>query len=578
VNEQYVISALTGFFPYLIPEMILGTAACVLFLGGTWRADRNLWGAAALLSLALAGVALWLKPLAHHDPDAGQAILYAGPVLLDRMALLIRAVSLVGGAILVLISWDATPNEHAAEYHGCMLLLVAGMGLTAAANDLITLFLALELVSIPTYLMLYLPRVDPPAQEAAMKYFLLSIFSSALTLFGFSYLYGLSGTTNLALMATTLRSAQPLPGVALVALVMVVAGLGFRITAVPFHFYAPDVYQGTATPTAAMLAFVPKVAGFVALLRVLGFTVPVAMPIMGDSPAGPIPVGGVLESPISTSPLLGEQTPMLLFITAAVTMTLGNVLGLLQDNIKRLLAYSSVAHAGYMLIGLAAAPRLFNAANCPVVGVDAVLFYLVAYGAMTTGAFGVLHYLSTPEHTVETMDDMAGLGRTRPGVALLMALFLFSLIGIPFTVGFFGKFWLFLGAVGVPASTGDAAALEQSRLYKGLALLGMVNAAVGAWYYLRITTYMFLREPFPGVVTAAPPKGPRPGWAVLAGVWLCAALTLGLGIFPRPLWDSVHRAVPRPGDLTHGAAEAAPPLRAQHALKAPDPLDRQVRP
>lgn len=550
MNEQQVVSALTGYFPYLVPEMILGGAACVLFLGATWRGSRNLWGVLALVSLALAGLALAWRPLAHHDSlESGRAVVYASPVLLDRLSLLVRAVALVGGAILVLLSWDAAPREQTAEYHGCMLLLVAGMGLTAAANDLITLFLALELVSIPTYLMLYLPRVDPPAQEAAMKYFLLSIFSSALTLFGFSYLYGLSGTTNLALLADTFHAAQTpphstLPTVALAALVLVVAGLGFRITAVPFHFYAPDVYQGTTTPAAAMLAFVPKVAGFAALLRVLGF-------------AAPIAVQQITESRSGDGLILGEQTSMLLFLTAAITMTLGNVLGLLQDNLKRLLAYSSVAHAGYMLVGLAAARHLFVAPNSPVSGVDAVLFYLVAYGAMTLGAFGVLHYLSTPEHPVETMDDMAGLARGRPGMALLMSLFLFSLIGIPITVGFLGKLWLFLGALAVPPSAGDPIATKYANSYWALALVGMLNAAIGAWYYLRITTYMFLRDPLPG-----PRPAPRPlatGGPILAGVLVCAALTLGLGVYPKPLMNAVQQAVPRPGDpsQTTGAITAA---------------------
>src|SRR5262249_47800342 len=171
------------------------------------------------------------------------------------------------------LSWDEIPDRVAAEYHACVLVIVAGLCLTGSANELVTLFLALELVSIPTYVLLYLPRTDPAAQEAAMKYFLLSIFSSGMLLFGFSYLYGLAGTANLPALIEALGRSGPggLPGVAQVALVMIVAGLSFRITAVPFHFYAPDVYQGTATAAAALLAFVPKVAGFAALLRLLGF-------------------------------------------------------------------------------------------------------------------------------------------------------------------------------------------------------------------------------------------------------------------------------------------------------------------
>src|SRR5262249_10414826 len=265
----------------------------------------------------------------------------------------------------------------------CLLLVVAGTGLTGMANELVVLFLSLELVSIPTYVLLYLARYDLAAQEAALKYFLLSIFSSALLLFGFSYLYGLAGTTNLAALTATLGEATPsaLPALALVALVMVVAGLGFRITAVPFHFYAPDVYQGTTTGLAALLSLVPKVVGFVALLRVLGF----------------VHLEGLLSNPVPeaslaiSGPVLNAQLPNPLWILPAVSMTLGNILALLQDDLKRLLAYSSVAHAGYMLMGLAAAAvRHDPESPTASAGIDAVLFYLVAYGGMTVGAFAVL--------------------------------------------------------------------------------------------------------------------------------------------------------------------------------------------
>jgi NADH-quinone oxidoreductase subunit N len=544
-----LVTALTGFFPYLIPEAVLGVAACVLFLGGTWRASRNLWGAVALLALALSGLALSLggptveatqerlaelrKTNEDRGPPPGgegadptaldqrklEAAIYSAPILPTRLALLFKVIALVGGAVLVLFTWNEMPADQAADYHACLLIIVAGLSLTGAANELVTLFLALELISIPTYVLLYLPRVDPAAQEAALKYFLLSIFSSALLLFGFSYLYGLTGTTNLpALVEALARPGGAPPAVALVALVMVVAGLGFRITAVPFHFYAPDVYQGTTTGVAALLAFLPKAAGFVALVRVLGFVTP---------------------GPDRAAHVLGEQVPVLLWIMAAVTMSLGNVLALWQDNVKRLLAYSSVAHAGYMLIGLAVAPRLGND-----LGVESVLFYLVAYSAMTVGAFAVLRYLSTPERPVETVDDLAGLSRSHPGLALLMVLFLFSLIGIPLTAGFNGKMLVFFGALSVPAGQdGPAALLEQKRLFLTLALIGAVNAAVGAWYYLRIAAVMYLRDPIQ-------PLPKTRAWPVLAAIWACALLTLGFGVYPAPLLKGVQAAVARPAEPT----------------------------
>jgi NADH-quinone oxidoreductase subunit N len=555
-----LLSALTGFFAYLGPEMILGGVACVLFLGGTWKANRNLWGGLALAALLAAGVVLWLKPLPRFDSKAAaDAVQFASPLLLDRLALLLRAVAIAGGIVLVLFSWDSMPEKLAADYHACLLLIVAGLGLTGAANELVTLFLALELTSIPTYIILYLGRstlpeggLDPAAQEAAMKYFLLSVFSSALTLFGFSYLYGLAGTTNLPGLVAAFATGQgdaTVAGLGMVALVMVVAGLGFRLTAVPFHFYAPDVYQGTTIANAAILAFVPKLAGFAALVRVLGFVTPA---LSGDVLVSHLPL-----SPGDPSPVLVDQLPVLLWIMAAVTMTLGNMLGLLQDNLRRLLAYSSVAHAGYMLIGLAVAPKLRS--ESMVDGVDAVFFYLVAYGAMTTGAFGVLQYLSTRGQRAETVDDLAGLSRTRPGMALMMVLFLFSLIGIPLTAGFMGKFLLFSGALELDAPPGWQLSLwppDQKTLFILLALLAALNAAIGGWYYLRIAAVMYLREPSP--LGALSGDKPSQSWPVLTAVWLCAVLTLGIGVYPAPLKKAVQSAVPREVPAPRETAQAQP--------------------
>jgi NADH-quinone oxidoreductase subunit N len=488
---------LTDVFRLAVPEMILGLGASVLFLGATFRASRNVWAAVALITLASAGTALFAVPVNVATGGSADFV----PLVLDPLAFFTKCVALAGGIVLVLLSWNEVPDRQAAEYHACLLLILAGLCLAGAASELVTLFLALELISIPTYVLLYLPRYDNAAQEAALKYFLLSIFSSALLLFGFSYFYGLAGTTSVGALLETFAGAgrEGLPAIAYIALILVLAGLGFRITAVPFHFYAPDVYQGTPAIAAALLAFIPKVAGFVVLIRLLGFL------WMND-----------------TGLVLGAQLPMIFYILAVVTMTLGNILGLLQDNVKRLLAYSSVAHAGYMLIGLTVAPELqserLTSGMDIAGGVDAVLFYLVAYGAMTIGAFAVLAYLDTPEQPVETIDDLAGLSGTHPGIALLMAIFLFSLIGIPLTAGFAGKLLLFLGALSVPPR-------EHAWLFRGLALVGALNAAVGAWYYLRILASMYLR----GTVRPLPAVRSWPG---LASLWACAAVTLVLGIYP----------------------------------------------
>ena len=359
-------NALTDYLPLILCEAVLGVAACVLFLGSTWRGGRNLWGGAALIALVLAAIGLAYTAFEYPTIEAKaeanaktelnnggaeqaaqiRADVYASPVSNSRLALFLKVLALAGGFVLVLTSWNEVSDRLAAEYHACVLLMTAGLCLTGAANDLITLFLALELISIPTYILLYLPRSDQRAQESAMKYFLLSIFSSALLLFGFSYLYGVAGTTNLTALSEALtRPAAATGGLALTAMVLVTAGLGFKITAVPFHFYA-DVYQGTTPAAAAILAFVPKVAGFAALIRVFGFTI------------------GLVGTPqVFVGQMLEGQGLKLLWILAAVTMTLGNVLALLQNDLKRLLAYSSVAHAGYMLVGLAAAPLLYPRAG-----------------------------------------------------------------------------------------------------------------------------------------------------------------------------------------------------------------------
>jgi NADH-quinone oxidoreductase subunit N len=573
--DPSVIQALTSYIPQVVPEAILIVAACVLFLGATWVASRALWGWVALLALALAGAGLWYtatevptreaiqerintlqgnigapKHDTSDDPEVIRAEiyqlqtqldanLYAAPLQHTYLTLLIRVMALVGTVILVLFGWEEVPEKYAAEHHACLLLIAAGLGLTAAANELVTLFLALELISIPTYVLLYLPRADAPAQEAAMKYFLLSIFSSALLLFGFSYLYGLAGTTNLPAIIDVLANARGSAaqrGLPLIAILMVTAGLGRWITAVPFHFYAPDVYQGTAPSGAALLAFVPKVAGFVVLARLLGLVPP------------------------AEGSILGDQLPVLLWIMAAVTMTLGNVLALLQSNVKRMLAYSSVAHAGYMLIGLAVAPKLKGAVA--VGGVESVLVYLVAYGAMTIGAFAVLSWLSTPERRIETEEDLSGLARSHPGTALVMVLFLFSLIGIPATAGFVGKLLVFFTALEVKAQPDSPADVEQARLFLTLAIIAALNAAIGGWYYLRVAAVMYLRDP----VRPIAQRRPAP---VRGAIALCAAVTLIVGLYPGPLVKVARSAIRGPESLAGTTAAPAPPVQVRAEGGAP---------
>jgi NADH-quinone oxidoreductase subunit N len=500
-------AALLHQFGQLVPEMVLALFACILFVGGAFAPSlkRSSWGVTTVAALLLALLALLLAPAYQVAADA--------PFVFDWLAFLTRLIAIGSTLVLVALSWDEVPERQVSDYHACLLVIALGAGLVGAANDLVGMFIALELVSIPTYVLLYLPRHDEAAQEAAMKYFLLSILSAALVLFGFSYLYGLGGTTNLAGLQDALVAAnRPVPrnpddfsaarnasGIALVALIMVVAGLGFNITAVPFHFYAPDVYQGTSAGAAAFLAMIPKLAGFAALLRVLGFVVP----------------DGVTTGYPGMA--LTREVPVLLWFLAVITMSLGNVLAILQDNLPRLLAYSSVAHAGYMLVALASAPYLQSGNTGG--GVSALLYYLVAYGAMTVGVFTVIGMLDRPERPVETVDDLAGLSRSHPGVAFMLTILLFSLIGIPLTAGFTGKLLIFFGAISVPDLT----------LYRVLAVIGVLNAAVGAWYYLRIISAMYLRTAVRPVVT----RGTMGGFVALA---ICVILTVGLSVPPGANW------------------------------------------
>jgi NADH-quinone oxidoreductase subunit N len=259
---------------------------------------------------------------------------------------------------------------------------------------------------------------------------------------------------------------------------------------------------------AAMLSFIPKVAGFTAIVRVLG---------LSNQPTG----GAIIDS----------QIALLFWLLAVITMTVGNVLALLQDNLKRILAYSSVAHSGYMLIGLAAAPHLRDAGPHGLHGADGVFFYLIAYGAMTIGAFAVLHYLSSTERETETVDDVAGLGRTHPVVAIAFALFLFSLIGLPLTAGFNGKLLLFFSAI-----EAENHLTSHKGLFIALAVIGALNAAIGAFYYLRIVATMYLREAIRPL--AAGSRAPA-----LIAIAVCAALTVGLGIYPTPVVQFIRSAV-----------------------------------
>lgn len=499
-------------FRLALPEAALVGVACVLFILSTLRtASRNLAGVIALLGLALAA-GLYST---GTTPDG--MIASVAPLWPDGLSDFVRWIAIGSGAMLVLANWHECDDRHAADYHACLLVATAGLSLVGLANDLIVLFLALELISIPTYVMLYLPRSnDPRAQEAAVKYFLLSVLSSALILFGFSYLYGTAGTTNIAALTQLLpRFAVGEASTSLlIASVLVLAGLGFRVTAFPFHFYAPDVYQGGPTGTVAFLAFVPKVAGFAVLLRLFDFVGDARLEVLGDA---------------HSSNDFVKRVMMLLWLLAAATMTAGNVMGLLQTNLRRLLAYSSVANAGYLLIGVAVIPAQASRPSSEplaVGGGEALLFYLIAYGAMTVGAFALVAYLDSPERRIETIDDVAGLRETHPIAALLFGILLLSMIGLPLTAGFVGKLLLFVSALGTQ--------VESSM--RMLAVVGAINAAIAAYYYLRVLNAIFLRT------SLSPPTPSLRRSPLLLVALICTVITVFFGVNPGPLHDACRHA------------------------------------
>jgi NADH-quinone oxidoreductase subunit N len=375
--------------------------------------------------------------------------------------------------------------------------------LTASANDLVMLFLGLELISIPTYMLLFVGRRDRDSAEAAAKYFFLSIASSAVLLYGLSFLYGLAGTTMLIGQGEVpgIRDAiltlgdDPRAALAPFALLLVLAGLGFKLAAVPFHFYAPDVYQGTTATNAALLATLPKFAAAAGLVRV------------------------VLEC----LPIEAQQAWQVLLVLSILSMTIGNVSALWQKNMRRLLAYSAVAHRGYMLIGLtvAQAGAAQGGVNPTYGGVSAFVFYLAVYTFASLGSFTALAAMGTAGTEASDVDDLAGAGRTQPLAAAAMALFMFSLAGIPPLAGFWGKFTLFSAAINLATSTTGTA----SQWLIALSVIGVLNAAVAAAYYLRVVGVMY----FQGSTSQRP--GVQVGGAMAATLG-CAALVAAIGLAP----------------------------------------------
>jgi len=392
----------------------------------------------------------------------------------DSVSVAAERLTLIGGFILMLLGWSIGPKRYLAEYYGCLLLILSGIPLVGASNDLIAMFLSLELVSIPTYIILSIARGENPGLEAALKYFMLSAFSSCLFLLGVSYLYGIGGSMDLTTIHQCLASGT-FGKFATFAVLLVLCGLAFRITAVPFHFYAPDVFEGTSLLVAAAMSYLPKVAGFVAMIKIL------------DNEA----------VAIAMAP---SVVPAMLLV-AAVTMCVGNAMASSQINLRRLLGYSSVAHTGYLL--LAMSTLLLNGAEKGV-----IFTYLAAYAAMTLGVFAAMAEIDEAGGKPTTLGSLSGMFYRRPAASLAMSICLLSLIGLPLTAGFVAKLQIFLAAGGT--DRWDVILVT---------LIMALNAVVAAGYYFRMLSKLFERG-----VEMPPLRLWRPSLFLAYSV--CAVLTI----------------------------------------------------
>jgi len=402
---------------------------------------------------------------------------FSGMVVLDGMAAFVSIVGLLTTLLTVWTSLNYIRDRgiERGEYYALLLFSTSGIMLMAQAANLIVVFLGLELLSIPLYILAGFARPQLESEEAAIKYFLLGAFATGFLVYGIALVYGATGTTDIARLAEAAQTGRNAT-LLLVGAGLIIVGLGFKVAAVPFHMWTPDVYEGAPTPVAGFMSVGAKAAGFAALLRVL------------LSGLGPVRL---------------DWMPVLA-VLSALTMILGNVVALSQTNLKRMLAYSSIAHAGYILMGLAAGTE---------VGLAAVLFYLLSYAFTNIGAFAVLAALARREGEDQTFHQYAGLMRKHPWLALAMAVFMFSLTGIPPTGGFFGKYYLFLAAV--EGGLG------------WLAVIGVITSVISAFFYLRVIVDMTMREP-----ESETPSRIYP--AVITTLAVTVLGTLALGVWPGP--------------------------------------------
>jgi NADH-quinone oxidoreductase subunit N len=484
----------TSDFYYILPELVL-TAGALLVLVADVLLPKGRRPALAWVTLLAIGATLAsLTPFrTTHVEVAG------GLIAVDQFALFFKIVFLVAAALTVLMSVRYLQVEGASpgEYYFLILCATLGMMIMAGGIDLITIFIGLETMAVSFYILAGFIKPNQRSNEAAVKYFLLGAFSLGILLYGMSLMYGLSGTTNLRTMAVTFVGQERDPRLVL-AVILVVAGVGFKIAAVPFHMWAPDVYEGAPTPITAFLSVGSTAASFAMLLRIFR----------------------------EGLPSMSADWRLLFEVLSIVTMTVGNVAAVTQTNIKRMLAYSSIAHAGYVMIGIVAGTAR---------GITAMLIYVLIYSFMQLGAFAIIVFLRRRDAVGDELKDFSGLSIRHPFAAFAMLLFMLSLGGIPPTAGFMGKFWLF------------GAAIEAG--YVWLAVIGVLNSAISLYYYIRIVVFMYVKKE---TIGSEPVAGP----SLTLALAIAVAATIVLGVYPRLLFELAEAAA-----RSLGAAGIAATLR-----------------
>jgi NADH-quinone oxidoreductase subunit N len=461
----------------ILPLLIVAGWATILLIVDLFIPDESKGITAGLAALGL------LAAATATILNFGQTkSLFGGMLLIDGFSSFLQILFLGAGLIAIAQAFNYLRRREIerGEYYPLLMFSLSGMMLMSMAGDLIVIFISLELLSIPLYVLSGFARPQPVSEEAALKYFILGAFASGFMVYGIALIFGATTTTSLAGIFNTLTSAANVPMLALVGGALLMVGLGFKVAAVPFHMWTPDVYVGAPSSVTAFMSVGAKAGGFAALLRIFVAAFPAAAATWG---------------------------PVTMWI-AALTMTWGNVAAIAQSNIKRMLAYSSIAHAGYifMAVPAAAVPEVAGEA------VRGALFYLMAYAITNLGAWGVVLAMEKAEGTGLEIDDYAGLAKRRPILAVAMALFMLSFTGVPPTVGFIGKFYLF------------RAAIDADLIW--LALVGVITSLISAYYYLRVVVVIYMRPGEPETQTEP---------LLNSTVWLAAIGTFILGVLPAPL-------------------------------------------